>query len=711
MLRLSPSERAVAALGRVLSDPDADVRAAAAEALGVSGTQAAVMPLLGHLDDSVPNVRAAVVKALARLGDRRAVVPLIGKVQDTRPSVRQAVAEALGELGDDRASSALVLALRDVSEDVRIAALLALGKLGSDQSVLAITSMLEAETRSPVRAAALDSLAAIGSERGLDTLVETLDSKGSEDRRVAREAIGRVGAKAMPKLEQCLVGQPSALLAAGCVRALGEIGEGVDPGAVVGALRRGVVKPRPALRALARLGDPRGLPTVLEHLFDADPFVRRAAIDAAVELLDPAKPDGRAVEPIVRALDAARRNKAERVALASLLGRTGSPRAVKTLLPLAAVEDDVRLRTAAIEALGLIGPAGQDAVLMEALDAEQASVRLVSAIALRRAASGSSADKLLDRLDRAAEQDRAAIAIALGGALGHSKDGSAATRAYQRMLESRDAERDAMIEAVGRASDPGVVKQLARFAATATSVADRAKVAEALASRPSARETLLTLATDADGSVRANAVWGLGTVGRVADVKAVVAAAADRDVAVAGNAVASLGRIGARTSQQAVVGPLCKALSDSRSYVRANALAALGVAGARCGDGSPARSLLVRDRATVVRSAAAALLTRVPSKDAAADRRALSQCSASDPEGEVAARCASEKTKEPDGVDPVSVYVVPVGESEPAARAPFALVLANGLMRLGLTDRRGAVLEAAAPRGQVRLAVPAPMAR
>jgi hypothetical protein len=52
-----------------------------------------------------------------------------------------------------------------------------------------------------------------------------------------------------------------------------------------------------------------------------------------------------------------------------------------------------------------------------------------------------------------------------------------------------------------------------------------------------------------------------------------------------------------------------------------------------------------------------------------------------------------------------------MGSAEPAPRAPFALLRADGLMRLGLTDRRGEVFELDAPRGYVSLAVPAPLAR
>ncbi|EYF00382.1 Hypothetical protein CAP_0910 [Chondromyces apiculatus DSM 436] len=57
------------------------------------------------------------------------------------------------------------------------------------------------------------------------------------------------------------------------------------------------------------------------------------------------------------------------------------------------------------------------------------------------------------------------------------------------------------------------------------------------------------------------------------------------------------------------------------------------------------------------------------------------------------------------------MYVVPDGQQVPLARAPFALVRPDGLMRLGLADRRGELFEMAVPDGVLRLAVPAPLAR
>jgi HEAT repeat protein len=710
VLRSMPDAGAVSALGRVLGDPDSSVREAAAAALGQSGQSEAAVALLGHLDDSVPEVRRAIVAALGELGDRRAVVPLIGKIQDPQASVRRGVARALGELGDARAGSALVLALRDNDESVRIAALEALGELSDQEATLAIISLLDDDPRTDVHAAALAALGRISSEQGLTALIAQL--KSDDPREVAspvRTALSQVGARAVPPLIRCLSGQPPEALADGCALTLGQIGERRATSAIVGALRRGVVTPRAALRALGELGDPTSLPTVLEQLTNSDPYVRRAAIDAATKLLDPTHPNGLAVEPIERALSAARADDAERAALATLLGRTGSPRAEEKLVPLAEDADDPELRAAALEALGRIGPAGQDGVLLDALKADDAGIRLVAALALRRSGSGNkTAHVLLDRLERSAEQDRAALCIALAGTLGRSNDASDLQSAERLAESSRGGERDALIEAIGLVPGARASRWLIQHMASSADPADRAKAAEALASHHEAASELQRLARDVDPAVRENAVWALGGLGDARALPAVVAALSDRDVSVAGDAAAALGRLGARGVASRT--RLCAVLDDERGYVRANALAGLRLEGQRCADGAAARRVLARDPSEVARRAAAALIANVPSTKPKLDRTALKTCSTEDPDGAVAVACTARPKMLPTAPEPVSVYVVPMGESAPVPRAPFALVLANGLMRLGQSDRRGEVFECDAPRGSVSLAVPAPLA-
>jgi len=508
------------------------------------------------------------------------------------------------------------------------------------------------------------------------------------------------------------VGSGSPEAASGACLVLGELGRQSDTPLIVDAIQRGRVSARIGLRALARLGDRGALAAVLELLDAPSAGMRRAAIDAASELLDPTQPEGAAVDPIAAQLGDPRVPVEDRVALAELMGRTGSSRAGPILIALAGSKDR-RLRTAAIRALGTIGPAQQEAVLLSDLTDDDPEIRLEAALSLGRVAGDVGSKELLRRLGVASEQDRAAIGIALSGAMSRSTTESIAAGALSTLPTVREPMRDALIEGLGRMKSAVAGQALVSIAAKSVSADDRRKIAEAAAGHPEQLELLRRLARDADPSVQANAVWSLGGVGDWGDAALLTQSMSHRDVAVAGNAAASLGRIAAR-DKRGDAQVLCAGLDDARPYVRANVLAALGVAGARCGNGERERALLLADSSVVVRSSAAGLLRRMPSSDAAADGRALRRCMYDDKSGAVASECKarpSSVARRAPLAQPVLVFVVPDGRSGPQARAPYALVLQNALMRMGIADRRGGVFEAAAPRGEVTLAVPATLAR
>jgi HEAT repeat protein len=732
VIRAAPTDKSVAALGRVLGDPDAHVRLAAAAAMGSSGEAAAVSPLLGHLDDQMPEVREEVARALGRIGDARAVVPLIGKVQDAVPDVRRVVARALGDLGDVRAASALMLALTDAAPEVRLEAVTALGKLRSDEAVPAISPLADGDQAArdgqppsrtagqsgvgagEVRVAALRALGSIATESAVKVLVRALArDEAAAARSPVRDALAAAGKKAAPALLAVLAGSPPGQTAAGAALVLGALHEkdGVAP--ILRAMARGVVPLRPGLRALAQLGSPAALPSVLELLDDPDPTVRKEAIRAAALLIEPGRVDGRPVDPARAALADPATPIDERIELCRLLGKTGAPRAEQALLPLAKGKP-AALRLAAIEALGALrsGTGAVDKVLLAALDDESAEVRFQAATSLARVGGAASAPVLLERLTVAAEQDRGALGLALSGALARSTDAALATRVREAVATAPDAARDALIEGLGRMKGEGAAKELAALATGP--IDDRRKVAEALAGHPEGAATLVKLAGDPDPGVRAGATWSLGAVGSKDHLAALTALVKDPDAAVAGNAAAAVGLVAARAKDPgAALAVLCPALADVRPYVRANALTALSLAGARC-EADPTRDLLARDPSEAVRLAAADALgraaARAPDKAGDADRRALTRCAGEERDASVATRCLR-PTELPVGTDDVAVYIVPDGRNAPLARAPFTLVRADGLLRLGLADRRGAIFETAAPRGLIRLGVPAALAR
>ncbi len=696
----SPSPRAVSSLGRALGDADPGVRSAAAQALGRSGAPEAALALLGHLDDSVPEVRRDVALALGELGDLRAVVPLIGKIQDARPIVREGVAEALARLADPRSVSALVLSLHDADDGVRIAALGALSRIADPSTVASIGAVLPGSV-DDVHSAALDALSHIRSPGATKTLIDELRSDRSGGARSeAVAALGRSGSFASPALTACLSAESDADRLGDCALALGRTHDVAGALAIQGALRRGTLPALPALVALSELRAPESLPAVLEYLADPDVLVRRAARMATRVLLDPRRPDGRAVEPISHALSSVSGDPAELSELLELLGQTGSPRAALILLPYASAGDNVVARTRALSALGFLGEAGQGPTLLNALDDKgSGSVRLAAALALGRLRLPGRALPLLDRLQHGNEAERLLLTLALAQTIATERDPKVEARLERLLRDSQGGERDALIELFGRMPTALASQRLSHLTTGLMRTADRAKFAESLAAQPAERGRLAPLLRDPNALVRANAAWSLGEVGLAADNAALQVALADSDVKVAGNALQALALIAVRTHGR-IAAQACAHATGARPLLRALAYRALRVTGERCPRGEEITALS-RDRHEFVRQSAATLLRDVP--ESAEDERALQRARDRDPSGAVAAECAAPRQALVTSPEPTVVLVIPAGEDAPRPGQPFALLRADGLVRLGVSDRRGQLFEVAAPHGPLSL--------
>jgi hypothetical protein len=172
--------------------------------------------------------------------------------------------------------------------------------------------------------------------------------------------------------------------------------------------------------------------------------------------------------------------------------------------------------------------------------------------------------------------------------------------------------------------------------------------------------------------------------------------------------VAAIGRIAARVkAKDLAVRSLCPLVSDPHPYVRANALAALARAGGRCSGGEAERVALTDDPSEDVRAAAAWLLARAPSP---VEARALERCARNDPSGAVAVRCRS-RSRLPERTHAALVYVVADGATAPHPGAPYTMLLADGMLHAGTTDRRGAVFDPVTPEGDVSLRPASALAR
>ena len=382
---------------------------------------------------------------------------------------------------------------------------------------------------------------------------------------------------------------------------------------------------------------------------------------------------------------------------------------------------DPALRLAAIDALGTIpteppgaprAGAGEsaDTALLDTLGSPEATVRLHAAVALSEAGGVVAREALLAKLDGGDEVDRAAVLTALGGVMARVPSDPAVSRLRSALDLAAGPERDGIIQALGRAPLASAVRVLAAMAKSEEPT-DRGEAAGLLAAHQddaTAHAMARALLDDADAGVRAQAAWALGTIGDPSDVPRLIAAARSQDADVAPDAVAAIGRIAGRAHAPEVgAKALCPFGADARPYVRANALAGLALAGARCDGGGPERAALAADLSDDVRAAAALLLSRAPSPD---DARALDRCARSDPSGAVAARCRSHAAL-PTRAHAALVYLVGETATTPRAGMPYAMLMADGTLHAGTADRRGAVFDPVAPEGEVSLRRPSALAR
>jgi HEAT repeat protein len=687
-------------LSRALADSDPLVRAACAAALGAQRSTAATVPLSGKLDDPAPAVRSEVARALAKLGDPRAVMPLVGKVEDAAPEVRRDVVRALGALGDPRATQALLFALRDNAPEVKMAALGALGRLRAPEATVAITP-ITLERNREVRQAALAALGHIGTEDAVRALVSQLgmqdDAAESLEHTAVRDALVTAASVTTRFAREFIISTLTGLLdkpgpsAAKTSAAwiLGELRATSSAPAIVSSLRKGTLAPAASMRALAKAATAEHVPVVLEFLADPNPQVRAEALAAANALLDPTNGggDGRAVEPLVSSLHSPRISPQERATVATLLGRTGAPRAVAELTMFVTAKD-LTLRLAAIDALGTLGRAAPNAsagvaddTLLPLLGDADPAVRLHAAIALGASGGSKAQSALVAKLDGGEELDRYAVLAALTGIAYRVASEGATARLVRELAMVAGPERDAVLEAMGAARLPSALRGLE--AVSSGDVDDRRMVATLLGGHRGsaiALDRLDKLASDPDESVRAEAAFALGSVGSSATI-ARLASLTTEDTAVATNAAASIAKIAATLgpSQASLVTvAACPMLKSHRATVRANALVALANARARCGDGSLERKLAREDASSLVRANAARLLLNM----------------------------IEAPTKPTSPPAHVTIFVFDQTATVARPHAPYLLEYQSGMLRMGMTDRRGATVDPAAPYGTVTLRPP-----
>jgi HEAT repeat protein len=305
-LRVIGGPQAVAAIQGALDDPEEEVRARAAIALGQMEAREVVPSLIEQLKSSPSDeAREICVFALAQISDPRAVPPLIHALQDPSERVIIQICAALAKFGDPPQATESLLHLVDhPSWSVRRAACGALLRLAAaDERVAAVlerfTQAPEVQEDRPLLLNMERSLARLRSTDGCERRPSPADEEQRQkafemalsdpDARVRSGAVlrlGRLGAQqALPALAKHLLHDESGTVRALCAWRLLELGgEGVAD-ALLQALADSVPGVlMAASMGAAKVGDGRAIPP-LRHLLDhPDRNVRHVASRALLTL-------------------------------------------------------------------------------------------------------------------------------------------------------------------------------------------------------------------------------------------------------------------------------------------------------------------------------------------------------------------------------------------------------------------------------------------
>jgi len=161
------ADRALEPLQGKLADGDAQVVAAAAEFVGLTGSPQAVtllIPLLRHTSEFV---REAALLGLAEAGGREIARPAMPALKDESVAVRAAAARAVAAGGDPTSSTVLIRRVeQEADEGVQAELLRAIGRLGAREALEVLARYAEPggvmhRRSAMVRAAAVDALGQI----------------------------------------------------------------------------------------------------------------------------------------------------------------------------------------------------------------------------------------------------------------------------------------------------------------------------------------------------------------------------------------------------------------------------------------------------------------------------------------------------------------------------------------------------------------------
>lgn len=502
---------AVDPLIHALTDRNKYVLLGAMDALSEIGDLRAIGPLVQMFTYPDQNMSGSAVHALVKIG-KAAVVPLIQFLGDPGFHIHNGTAYTLGLIGDPRAVEPLIQAFDHRDEILRRVAAEALAKIGFP-AVDALTHALDAQEWR-IRVGASEALGNMDDLRGVDGLIRVLADPDATARRTAATALGRLGdARAVEALVQLLS----------------------DPIEIV---RIGVA------HALGRIGDAKAVEPLIQTLADQEPGVRSSAAYALGRI-----GDAGAVEPLIQAL--ADQESKVRSSAAVALGEIGDHRAIEPLTRALSDQDKINVRSRATDALTKIGGIAN---LIDALKHQNSGVRCSAARALGQPGNARAVEPLIQVLADPDEWVRSVAAESLGK-IGDSR---AVEPLIQALTDPGISKSPAY--ALAEIGDTRAVEPLIHQLLTNQSPRFRSSAAYALERLGDSRavEPLIQVLGDSDECVRKSVAHALGKLGDARAVEPLIQMLDDIRI----TAVDALGEIG----DPRAIEPLTRWLHIPRKY-------------------------------------------------------------------------------------------------------------------------------------------------
>jgi len=167
------------------------VKAEMIKSLGKLGNLVAVAMIREYMDDPDPEIRGAVALALSRMRGHNRVQDLIELSRDSIEDVRWKAVFAMMQTGDSTSFGRLEWCLKDSNDLVRMFAAKSIGVLGDSTGMSDLTDRLRRERNNIVKLNIIQSISQIGDKRALKSLLNVLSEDNPDY--VKAEAVRAIG--------------------------------------------------------------------------------------------------------------------------------------------------------------------------------------------------------------------------------------------------------------------------------------------------------------------------------------------------------------------------------------------------------------------------------------------------------------------------------------------------------------------------------------